>query len=156
MNKFDKLIQCSFSPETGKSICTIKINNNEFIGVAQCHPDDMDMMSELTGQNIAKLRAIVKCYQHHKNNVLRPQLQSLRHLKSLYENNSKCNINNYEFKLLSSQIYSLEQAIKTTKEYIYGLQKDISNYINMKDSFYIAIRRKRGQKQLNQTSEISD
>ena len=46
--------------ETGTATCLINENNKNFVGVAICHPEDADMMSEKTGSEIAFKRAVIK------------------------------------------------------------------------------------------------
>jgi hypothetical protein len=44
----------------GQSMCTIKYKGKEFIGIANCHPDDTDFESERVGMTIAEARANIK------------------------------------------------------------------------------------------------
>ena len=50
-----------------KNIYYNKANNKTYVGIAQCHTDDFDMMNEKTGCNIAFLRAKIKAFQSYKN-----------------------------------------------------------------------------------------
>ena len=50
----------SWNEENGIAFTTLYYKNRAFIAKAQCHPDDRDMMSKLTGQTIAEYRATLK------------------------------------------------------------------------------------------------
>ena len=150
----NKHLQINWDEETGTSTCVfIDSKNNKHIGIAICHPDDKDMKSEKTGLNRAQMRAMIKYYQHIKNNELRPQLKILQHLESLYRN---CDQNNYENKTLRKQIYLIKNDLDVINENISILKKELKNYINSKESFYKSVRKHRGQKESIYNEEISN
>ena len=71
--------------------------------MARCHPDDMDMVSEKTGEDIAYNRALIE--------MLRDERLRIQHeiagLKSLYysmNNSPRFNPKSYEAKSLYKQI----------------------------------------------------
>jgi hypothetical protein len=60
------------------TICEIADKNNIYVGIADCHPDDFDFVSQYTGGHIAEGRAITKMLQSQKHEV-RAQIQILEH-----------------------------------------------------------------------------
>ena len=72
-----------YDKASGYTKAIIYYKNNTFIGEAQCHPEDEDIISEFTGSEIALRRANIKVMQFVKNNEIVPQISILKHLKSL-------------------------------------------------------------------------
>ena len=74
----NKQPEYTWSERYGTATCTLFYKNYEFTGVANCHPDDKDMMSKLTGQTIAEYRATLKYLRFIRDCELQPQLKSLK------------------------------------------------------------------------------
>ena len=51
----------------GQTTCVL---HDGTIGIAKCHPDDMDMANARTGQEIAYRRAEINAYKKYKDNIL--------------------------------------------------------------------------------------
>ena len=64
---------------TAQHICTLN-NGTVIVGEAFCHKDDEDLMNKNTGFAIAEMRSYIKSLQNYKNNILRPELNSLKQL----------------------------------------------------------------------------
>ena len=88
----------------GFAKCTLKTQYGEFTGVAQCHPDDEDMMSEKVGCEIAYARATINSLIHARDNVIKPSLKALKQLYYSMKNSKHYNSKSYENKMLWSQI----------------------------------------------------
>lgn len=150
-------LQYRWNEETNTAIVSCETLNGEILSAsAICHPDDADMCSRQTGNIIAEFRLLIKCHQYEKNNILRPQLKILYHLKSIYERDPNYNEYSYENKMLRKQIRIVEKEIEDTKEDIENIRKELKDFIDCKDSFYRKVRKHRGQNKLNNNKEISN
>lgn len=129
--------------------CTINAKGDgEFIGVAFCHDDDADMCNQLTGETIAYFRACISYYKFLRNNRIKPGLKALKQL--LYSSNRSKHYNpdSYESKMLRSQISVYEDELAGINEAIEILERDLNDYINVKDEKYKIIRQNRKAKEL--------
>lgn len=131
----------------GSALCILTEGNNSFVGYANCHPDDEDMMSEKTGLTIALYRAEIKFYQHIKNNEIKPQLKALKQVYYAMNRSKKFNPNSYENKMLQRQIHQLEIDLDTIKDLLDNKKETLRDYINEKEKLYQKIRdNRKGQK----------
>lgn len=144
MNKISKPM-FDWDKETGTACCILydKLRNKSFVGLAQCHPEDEDMMSEKTGCNLAFLRAQLKVLQDYKNNELIPGLNALNQLYYSIDRSKYFDKNHYEVKVLLNQIDLKKADIETTKEAINNIRKEIKTMIDEKEDFYQKIRKNR-------------
>ena len=94
----------TWDEEQGIASCTLHYNNQEFIGMAICHPDDRDMQSKLTGQNIAEFRALIQAWRYKRDCELRPQLKALNQLYYSMNRSKYFDPTSYEAKMLYRQI----------------------------------------------------
>lgn len=131
----------TYNSATGKTTCTIKYKNINVIGEAQCHPDDNDMQSERVGCYIAEMRAAIKYLQHIKNNELRPKLEALQHLESVYTVSPHCDNDSYELKILRRHIRLTLRELATAQNEIAMVKQNLKEYINLKDNLYKKIRK---------------
>ena len=70
--------QFNWDPESGVAICALTDGDNIFMGTAACAAEDIDMMSEKTGCQIALWRAEIKYYIHIRDNEVKPALKALK------------------------------------------------------------------------------
>ena len=126
------------------STCTIIDGNNIFVGTAFCHEDDADMASERTGLFIAEGRAIIKRYQHIKNNQLKPAIQILKHLENNLRQSKYFNEKSHDFIMLRRQIRIKEEELDVIEQQIAMEKQGLKDYIAQKDKLYTKIRK--GQK----------
>ena len=119
---------------SGKTTCTISDGQNTFIGMAKCHPDDWDYMSEYTGCEIAERRCKIKILQHIKNNQIIPQIQAYEHLISTMLNSKQLNPQSYEFKRIKAEYDNLLKQYTAIKNKIKYSQSKLRGYINDKES----------------------
>ena len=131
-----------FNEETGFCLCTIKIRGNQYIGVAQCHPDDMDMVNQKTGENIAYHRAVMEMLRDERKR-LQHELAGLKGLYYSMNNSPLFNPKSYEAKSLYRQISFREDDISSVNDLIKEIQRYINGYISDKDEFYQKIRKNR-------------
>ena len=67
-----------YNEESGTTTCYIEDKEGRtFIGLANCHEDDRDMMNYLTGCEIAFRRAKIKQLQCIRDTDLKPRLAAL-------------------------------------------------------------------------------
>lgn len=134
----------SFDTENGLAVCVIKnkTGTRVYKGIAQCHPNDEDMMNAKTGYQIAFFRARIKMLQG-KRDEARTELKALRHLESILAQSKKTVDDEYCMKTLRRQIAIAQMDVETTVELIDFVREDMRAYINEKDIFYKRIRAKR-------------
>lgn len=124
-------------------VCTIKYENKLFTGTAQCHPDDEDMKSKLTGEIIAELRANIASLTYQRDYELLPQLKALKQLYYSINQNKDFNPKSIEAKALYRYIKRTEDELSMAKDIIKDLKLELKTYIDTKEKFYQEIRRKR-------------
>ena len=135
MKEVYKNLEFDFDETNGITICTMKYDNEEFIGTAICAPEDMDYLSKKTGQEIAFNRASVEVLKYDKFCLT----QELKGLKSLYysiKHSKKYNPKSYEAIMLRHQMNMRENDIAQLKVDIKTTQQYIKNYIDQKDKAY--------------------
>lgn len=127
--------------ETGiaQHICTLS-NGTVIVGEAICHEDDKDLMNKNTGFAIAEMRSYIKSLQNYKNNILRPELNSLKQLYYSINRSKNFNENSYEARALKRHIKMKEFDIEVVKEEIDKTRSYLKEFINSKDRFYKMVR----------------
>ena len=132
----------SWDEEQGLASCILTDGKQVYTGIAQCHPEDVDMMSEKTGCEIAFKRAKIEALR-----ALRDELKiRLSTLKQLYHSmniSHRFNEKSYENKMLQRQIRSINFDLTTTKEIIASEEQNLREYLKNKDEFYVKIRKMR-------------
>lgn len=132
----------SWDEEQGLASCILTDGKQVYTGIAQCHPEDVDMMSEKTGCEIAFKRAKIEALR-----ALRDELKiRLSTLKQLYHSmniSHRFNEKSYENKMLQRQIRNINFDLTTTKEIIASEEQNLRKYLKNKDEFYVKIRRMR-------------
>ena len=130
--------------DTGTALCIFKdtVTNKEYTGMAVCHPDDMDMCSKITGQEIALMRAAAEVYKGLKD-IYVIEEKALKQLYFSMNQSKKFNPNSYETKMLLHQIQLKREGIEFAKEMIKEHQKNLKEYLDDKDVFYKQIRERR-------------
>ena len=134
---------------SGKTTCTISDGQNTFVGIAKCHPDDWDYMSEYTGCEIAERRCKIKILQHIKNNQIIPQIQAYEHLISTMLNSKQLNPQSYEFKRIKTEYDNLLKQYTAIKNKIKYSQSKLRGYINDKESVNKFLRLRKAAKRKN-------
>lgn len=139
-----KTPEFEYSEELGLTTCILKdkITGREFIGVAQCHDDDMDMCNEKTGCEIAFLRATIEFYKYMVE-ICNFQLQSLKQLYYSMNLSKKFSPKSYEAKMLYRQIKLKEEDLELARQLREDTRKALKNYLSDKDVVYNKIRSRR-------------
>lgn len=133
----------SYDPEFGTASCLIEDKNGNIIyGIAQCHPDDMDMASEKTGCDLAYRRAYIKVMQTYKKE-LKVELRTLNQLYYSMNRSKHFNPRSYENKMLQRQIRQKQEDIEYVNNTIKEAKDRLNNIIHEKDKFYKNIRKNR-------------
>ena len=133
-----------FTWENGVASCILTDGENVFCGMASCHPDDQDMMSEKTGYEIAYRRAKIKSLRYYRN-TLKLQLKALKQLYYSMNQSTHFNPKSYENKMLQRQIRMIEFDLTMVKEMLTSEELRLREYLAEKDKFYVAVRRRRKQ-----------
>jgi predicted RNA-binding protein with EMAP domain len=132
----------SFGYAQGSSCCTIRYKGLEFVGEAQCHPDDMDFESERTGLCIAEARATIKLMQFKRDYEIKPALQAIKHLHTNMQTSTKYNKKSYEAMMVYNQLKTLQKELDTINADINEERKYLKEYIDKKDTFHNRLRAK--------------
>lgn len=135
--------QFNWDPESGVAICALTDGYNMFIGTAACAEEDIDMMSEKTGCQIALWRAEIKYYTHIRDNELKPALKALKHVYYTMNRSKHFNSKSYENIMLWRQIRQKENDLATINYMIADQKKQLKEYIDEKDKFYKRVRANR-------------
>ncbi len=129
--------------ESGTATCVLTDGNNIFIGIATCSPDDMDMISEKTGCQIALYRAEIDYLKHLRDNELKPKLAALKQLYYSINQSKQFNDKGYETKMLRRQIYLTDSDLTLIKQEILKIKQELKHYLKEKSDFYNKVREKR-------------
>lgn len=136
----NKQPEYTWSERYGTATCTLFYKNYEFTGVANCHPDDKDMMSKLTGQTIAEYRATLKYLRFIRDCELQPQLKSLKQLYYSMNHSKYFNPKSYEVKMLYRQINQLTEDLKENKYLIDLTKSELKAYLTTKERDHKQLR----------------
>ena len=134
-----------WNEETGTAKCTVSYKNKKIQGVAICHPDDKDMQSKLTGQEIAKRRAKIECYIHIKENEILPKIEILNHLIGTMTHSKNFNPKSYEIKRVRAELQNLKDDLTTINEELAEERVGLKLFLVQKDAFYKQIRTRRAK-----------
>lgn len=132
-----------WNEETGTVDFYIRDKDLVFWGTAICHPDDKDMQSRLTGTNIASIRAEIKMLQHMRDHEIKPGLAALKQLYYSMNRSKKFNEKSYENIMLQRQIRNYENDLVVANQNLAQLRQSLKTYIDKKEHFYQAVRKKR-------------
>ena len=131
----------NWDAEKGITTYTIYYKDKSFVGTANCHPDDMDMASELTGTAIAECRATIAYLVHLRDNELKPQLKGVKQLYYAMNRSKRFNRKSYENIMLQRHIHNLEMDIEAINEEITMIKVHLKKYINEKEKVSQHIRK---------------
>jgi hypothetical protein len=123
--------------------CWLTDGTNKFLGIAACHPNDIDMMSEKVGCELAYHRAIIEALKHERDNMIKPSLKALKQVFYSINRSKKFNKKSYEAKMLWRQIQNWQTDLDTINYMIDTEKALIRDYIQKKEEFYQLLRTKR-------------
>lgn len=144
----------NWDPEEGVASCIIKYKNQTFCGVAMCHEEDKDMMSEKTGMEIAYCRATIDYLKYVRDMELKPALKALKQLYYTMKHSTHFNPESYENSKLQRHIRMYEFDLETINELIVNERKNLKDYIDKKDEFYKKTRISRQIRQAETSKEL--
>ena len=144
----------NWDPEEGVASCIIKYKNQTFCGVAVCHEEDKDMMSEKTGMEIAYRRATIDYLKYVRDMELKPALKALKQLYYTMKHSTHFNPKSYENSTLQRHIRMYEFDLETINELIVNERKNLKDYIDKKDEFYKKTRISRQIRQAETSKEL--
>lgn len=132
----------SWDAEDGSALCIIQSRDKTYYGVATCHPNDRDMMSEKTGCEIAYMRACLMSLRGVKDE-LKTELKGLKKYYHSINTSKYFNPESYEVRRLIFHMEHIEADIAALKILIQEQRKNIQEFISRKEKFYEKIRRNR-------------
>lgn len=144
----------NWDPEEGVASCIIKYKNQTFCGVAMCHEEDKDMMSEKTGMEIAYRRVTIDYLKYVRDMELKPALKALKQLYYTMKHSTHFNPKSYENSKLQRHIRMYEFDLETINELIVNERKNLKDYIDKKDEFYKKTRISRQIRQAETSKEL--
>ena len=144
----------NWDSEEGVASCIIKYKNQTFCGVAMCHEEDKDMMSEKTGMEIAYRRATIDYLKYVRDMELKPALKALKQLYYTMKHSTHFNPKSYENSKLQRHIRMYEFDLETINELIVNERKNLKDYIDKKDEFYKKTRISRQIRQAETSKEL--
>lgn len=132
-----------FDPASGVSNCFITRGDKVYFGSAICHDDDRDMISEITGTEIAQTRANIDMLKCIRDNEIIPGLKALKHLQSCIQDSKNYNKRSYEARMLRRQVCRYEENLNSINAAIASEKKFLKDYTTAKEKIYTKIRAKR-------------
>ena len=123
------------------TICEIADKDNRYMGIADCHPDDFEFVSQYTGGHIAEGRAILKMLQHNKHTV-RAQIEVLEHTFGCMKASNSYNPKSNEVRLMRRQIQIKKNELAELRCDIENLKLSLKEYTTLKDKHYEKYRNK--------------
>lgn len=135
-------------PECGVAGCTITYKDKQFHGVASCHPQDQEFCSKLTGQVIAEYRASIELLKYMRKCEVKPQLKALQTLYTNMRTSKRFNPKSYESISLFRRIHFFEKQLDTINQEIVQINKELEEYIKIKDQDHKTIKAFREKKAL--------
>lgn len=134
----------TYEEETGCATCILEIDGMSFVGVARCHPEDMDMRNHTTGEWIAYMRAAKKAIQHEIY-IAKIKLKAVEDCYSNMISSPKFNKKSYEARMMRKKIYFLREELEDFKHSKRVVEENINDFIKEKDKFYTQLRRLRAK-----------
>ena len=113
------------------------------VGIAECGPEDLDMMSERTGTVIAEYRAEIDLLKKINNFEIKPGIMALKHVYCTMLHSKQYNPNSYEAKRIKKELAHLLDELEENKMMIKEQQQHLNIYIQQKDEIYQKIRKAR-------------
>lgn len=129
MNKNKIQHTYNFSPDTGISYFTLYTPEGTFTGLARCHDDDFELISNYFGFELAELRAWIK-YSRHLRTLCRTQLKVCNQLLNSIPNKTKAwyKIKD-KYNSIQQDIDDLTDAIADYNDQITGLCKQREDFL---------------------------
>lgn len=110
------------------------------IGVAECHPNDYDFISERTGAIIAEYRAEIDLLQKINAYEIKPGIAALKHVYCTMVHSTHYSPKSYEAIRLKRELAHLMDELEENKMQIEQIKKCLKTYIDEKEAFYQKVR----------------
>lgn len=134
-----------WNEEIGQAYCVITDKKDRiFVGTATCHPDDADMKSRRTGEEIAFRRARIESMRAVRSD-LQNELDALNQLYYSMKQSTRFNPKSYENIMLQRRIRATTFDLDTIKEMLAVERENLRDLIQEKDKFYNQIRAHRNK-----------
>ena len=133
--------------ETGYALVILYDTKKDktFMGVAQCHENDMDMKSSFTGLSIAQYRAEIEMYKYYKE-LLTTELNTLLD----FEKSAKCCKHYNEDFQIENLLYKRIEKYRLSLIYVTNMikaaQENLQKYLRAKAELYQKLRDNRKKK----------
>lgn len=127
--------------------CVLTTNFGNFKGIATIHPEDEDVFSERTGEQIAYQRAIIKMLQYERDNIILPSLRALKHTLSIVQDGKRPGSESYAELTVIRQIRNWEYELDLVRDNIDGTREQLREYIAEKEKAAQRYRAKQNKKQ---------
>ena len=140
--------------ESGVSRCILSYQTSsgvllQGIGIAECHPDDYDFMSQLTGSIIAGYRAEIDLIKKINNYEIKPGIAALKHVYCTMIHSKKYNEKSYEAIRLKKEIAHLMDELEENNQSIKVGQNELKNFIDKKEELYKKLRKDKNKQEIN-------
>lgn len=141
----------SWQEDDGIAVCKITNPENDYIavGMARCHPEDRDMMSEKTGLEIAYHRALMNLYKNKVKN-LKKERRVHEDIYKTFMSMPNFDKENRYIRVVRHRIYGLKEEIKIYQELINNTRAYINDFIDNKTKFYNLTRANRKVEEFKQ------
>ena len=151
-----KTMNFTYDPVTHITTCKRRVRNKFYIGQAKCHPSDYDFESKLLGEHYAYTRSMIQ-EMCAKRDAKVAELKALNHLYSILSDNPDVDLESIECYAVRRQIKMTERDIKSVKELICTIRKDMREMIAAKDAYHNKIRELRKKEgRMNVSIETAD
>lgn len=127
------LVYAKYDKETGISKVWIKNKYGVFMAKSRLHEDDREFASEYIGCRFAEMKANIKAYKKHKQDLQLRQ-QELEYFKTMLEQTKGYNPDSVEARKLRKRIYILSEEIKAVQATIDELNENLQIEIQQRDA----------------------
>lgn len=129
-------IELKYNEDIKRAVCTIIYNQDIcFTGIADCAPEDENIVSETIGKNIAEMRALIKYLRFARDYEIKPKLDASLQLYYAINRSKQYNKKSYEAKMLYRQIQNYQEDMNAIKQEIQNVQMQLKSYIDGIDKF---------------------
>lgn len=127
------LVYSKYDKESGISKVWIKNKYGVFMAKSRLHEDDREFASEYIGCRFAEIKANIKAYKKHKQDLQLRQ-QELKYFKTVLEQTKGYNPDSIEARKLRKRIHILSEEIKAVQTTIDELNEDLQIEIQQRDA----------------------
>ena len=127
------LVYSKYDKESGISKVWIKNKYGVFMAKSRLHEEDREFASEYIGCHFAEMKANIKAYKKHKQDLQLRQ-QELEYFKTMLEQTKGYNSDSVEARKLRKRIYILSEEIKAVQATIDKLNENLQIEIQQRDA----------------------